>query len=235
MNRRIWELDAARGLALIGMLAVHLLYDLSDMFGLISFRLPEWYYVIKDNFGAVFLVISGISATLGKHPVKRGMQVFACGMLCTAVTFGMYRLGFADSSILIWFGVLHCLGICMLLWSQLQRLPGWALILMGILLAAVGIYLQRCVLETSWVWIPLGIAPWWFASSDYFPLLPNLGFFLLGAAAGRVLYRQKQSRLPKLRSPRALCALGRWSLPVYLLHQPVLVALIYGISYLIKE
>ena len=180
MKKRIWELDAARGLALLGMLVIHFLYDLVDLWQVFSWQEPGWYCFIKNNCGFIFLVISGISVTLGSNCLRRGAQVFACGMLCTAVTAGMYLLGLADRGILIYFGVLHCLGVCMLLWHWLRRLPGWSVALLGLVLILAGLILGRLYLDVSWVWLPLGLCPWWLSSSDYFPLLPNLGFFLLG-------------------------------------------------------
>ena len=235
MKQRIWELDAARGLALLGMLIVHFVYDLTDLFQVISWQEPDWYLFIKNNCGFIFLVISGISATLGRQPLRRGAQVFACGLLCTAVTAGMYRLGLADGSILIYFGVLHCLGVCMMLWHWLRRLPGWCVAGLGLLLTAAGLVLGQLSLDVRWVWIPLWLCPAWFCSSDYFPLLPNLGFFLLGAELGRLLYREKKTRLPGVDPQwpplRLLQAMGRHSLWIYLLHQPVLA----GVSMLIAR
>ena len=221
MKNRIWELDAARGLALLGMLIIHFVYDLVDLWGVFSWQEPEWYLFIKNNCGFVFLVISGISATLGSGRMGRGGLVFACGLLCTAVTAGMYLLGLADRGIIIWFGALHCLGVCMVLWHWLRRLPSWSLALLGLVLTAAG----------------LGICPDGFISSDYFPLLPNLGFFLLGALLGRTLYREKRTRFPGV-SPdlppiRLLRAMGRHSLTIYLLHQPVLAGVTMVINWMI--
>ena len=224
MKKRIWELDAARGLALIGMLVVHFLYDLTDLTGVLIWQEPGWFLFMKNRCGAVFLVISGISATLGSHSLRRGCQVLACGLLCTAVTYGMYALGFADQSIVIYFGVLHCLGICMVLWHWLKRLNNRLLLGLGIVLALAGLYVETLYFDVSGWLIPLGLCPEWFESSDYFPLLPNLGFFLVGAWIGRQVYKDKQTRFPGVNEKyyRPLCALGRSSLWVYLLHQPVL-------------
>lgn len=226
MKNRIWELDAARGLALLGMLIIHFVYDLVELFGVFAWQEPGWYLFIKNNCGFIFLVISGISATLGSRCLRRGIQVFACGLLCTAVTVGMYLLDLADESIVIYFGVLHCLGVCMILWHWLRRLPNWSITLLGAALTGLGLVLGQLYLDVHWALIPLGLCPAWFRSSDFFPLLPNLGFFLLGASVGRVLYRERRTRFPggiSQRQPvRLLCAMGRQSLLIYLLHQPVL-------------
>lgn len=227
MTKRIWELDALRGLCVLGMVVVHLMYDLR-MLGWIDghrllFFLLEW-------GGILFLVISGICVTLGRRHLRRGILVFLGGMLCTAVTAGMYLLGMAGKGMIIYFGVLHCLGICMLLWQLFSRFPVWGLALSGMVLIAVGlVFLQEYTVDFPWL-VPLGFTFPGFASSDYFPLIPNLGYFLLGAAAGRVLYRSKKTLLPRV-NPKALpvsflCLCGRHSLWIYLLHQPVITGLL---------
>lgn len=222
MKRRIWELDALRGLALLGMIVIHLIYDLVDLFGVWHWQMPVWYLLFKNNYGAIFLLISGISATLGSHPVKRGLQVFLCGFLCTAATVGMFLLGAAGKDIIIYIGVLQCLGLCMMLWPLFRRLPQWGLVGLGLLMAAAGLYLRTKAFPFPWL-MPLGFAPYGFASSDYFPLLPNLGYFLLGAALGKKVYGDKQSRFLTARFP-FLQWCGRNSLLIYLLHQPILAA-----------
>lgn len=235
MKKRIWELDAFRGLCIIGVVIVHLVYDLVDLYGIIKWDYPAWFAFIRDWGGTLFLVLSGICVTLGSHSIRRGLIVFFSGMLCTAVTYGMYRMGFGKS-ILIYFGVLHCLGVCMLLWPTYRNMPWWALLLHGIVLSALGLYLNELIrsgdLVTSDRWLmPLGLYWRGFASSDYFPLLPNLGYFLVGAALGRTLYKSRTSLLPKVNVNnsilRALRYCGRHSLWIYLLHQPVISGLCY--------
>ena len=68
MNKRIWELDAARGLALIGMILIHFVFDLTELTGILTWQEPGWFLFLKNHGGALFLVISGISATLAKVP-----------------------------------------------------------------------------------------------------------------------------------------------------------------------
>ena len=237
MKKRIWELDAFRGICIIGVVIVHLIFDLVDLYGIVKWEYPAWFAFIKDWGGILFILLSGICATLGSHSVRRGLVVFACGMICTAVTWYMTKLDF-DPSIMIYFGVLHCLGTCMILWATYKNMPWWALLLHGAVLAALGLYLDKLLMAyeltvTNRCLMPLGLYWRGFASSDYFPLLPNLGFFLIGAALGKTLYKRKASLLPKVneKNPilRALRFCGKQSLWIYLLHQPVL----NGICYLI--
>lgn len=225
MKQRIWELDAFRGLCILGVMIVHFVYDLVDLYGLVHWEYPTWFSFVKNWGGVLFLLLSGICVTLGSRSARRGLIVFAAGMVISAVTYGMYRFGFAHKSITIYFGVLHCLGICMLLWVCFKKLPWWALAVIGCAIIGTGLHFRELTVDTPWLF-PLGLATSDFASSDYFPLLPYLGFFLLGAALGRTVYAKKQTLLPKANSQnlilRFLQWCGRQSLLIYLLHQPVL-------------
>ena len=221
MTKRFWELDALRGICILGMVGIHLLYDL-------GVTLPFPIQLMQDWGGCVFLLLSGICVTLGHHPIRRGLVVLGCGLLCTLVTWTMYALDLAPSHMIIWFGVLHCLGLCMLLWPLFQKQGSRILLLLAGIFLALGFYFETLLLPIRFL-IPLGLQFPGFASGDYFPMLPNLGFFLLGAIAGRRLYAKKQSLFPQLRGNRFLCFCGKHSLMIYLLHQPIL----YGILWLI--
>ena len=224
MKKRIWELDALRGLCILCVVLIHLMYDLTDLYGLIHFEYPAIYLFIQQWGGVLFLLISGICVTLGSHCIRRGILVFLCGLVITAVTAGMYFLGMADKSVIIYFGVLHCLGICMLLWPLFRKLPNWVLTAIGAVLAAAGLWLNQVHLSHNWL-IPFGLVSPHFASADYFPLLPHFGFFLLGAFLGKTLYRKQQTLFPKVNPDilpiRFLKLCGKHSLWIYLLHQPI--------------
>ena len=225
MKQRIWELDAFRGICILGMVVVHFIYDLVELYGILDWNYPAVFSFVKDWGGVLFLLLSGVCATLGSRSIRRGLIVFACGLVCTAVTAGMYLLDLAGKYIIIWFGVLHCLGLCMILWAGFKKLPTWALALLGAAIIAAGFAMDGIRVEATWLF-PLGLTYRGFSSSDYFPLLPNLGFFLLGAVMGRTLYREKETLLPKINANgkvlRFLGFCGRQSLFIYLLHQPVL-------------
>ncbi len=225
MKKRIWELDAFRGLCILGVIAVHFVYDLTELYRIIDWQYPAWFSFVKTWGGVLFVLLSGICATLGRRSVRRGLTVLLAGMVITAVTFVMSKMGFGEG-IRIWFGVLHCLGTCMVLWALFQKCPTWLLALLGLAMVAAGLYLRGVVLvDFPWL-IPLGFVPPKFYTSDYFPLLPNLGFFLLGAVLGRTVYRHRETLLPMVRESNLLVRFfsfcGRQSLLIYLLHQPVL-------------
>ena len=238
MKNRIWELDAFRGLCVLGMVAVHLVFDLVVMYRLLPITLPPLFNFIQLWGGVLFFVISGISATLGSRSFRRGLTVLAAGGAVSAVTLGMYLLNFADKSILIYFGVLHCLGSCMVLWCLLKKVPSTLLVPAAVLMIAAGLYLLQIIpVDHPWL-IWLGFLYPGFSSADYFPLLPHLGFFLLGAVLGRLLYRNKQSLFPNVDPQkgfiRFLTGCGRLSLPIYLLHQPVIAVLVWIFALLLR-
>ena len=224
---RIWELDALRGVCILCVIVVHFLFDLS-FFGGLSLTLPAWYVFLQEYGGAIFVVLSGVCVTLGSKSVRRGLIVFSCGMLITAVTYGMYRLGMSGMDVVVKFGVLHLLGVCMLVYPAFKKLPPAALALLGLAIAITGYAIRGVVVPQRWLF-PLGLTYEGFTSSDYFPLFPQLGYFLIGAAIGKTAYREKRTFLPgafqQTGIARFFCWCGRQSLFIYLLHQPI----VYGL------
>lgn len=234
MKKRIWELDALRGLNLLWMLVIHFVFDITYLFPMIRWGEPVWYMLLVRLCGILFVLISGICVTLGKHSARRGLTVLGCGMIITAVTVALALTGLCDESIIIYFGVLHCLGLCMLLWPLASKCPGWALFLFGTVLFVLGKHLDTLTVDTYWL-VPLGLLPRDFVSSDYFPLVEHFGIFLWGAGLGRCLYRRKESLLPEVKqifSIRFLCLCGRQSLLIYILHQPVLALIAAGLYFI---
>lgn len=226
MKKRIWELDFLRGVLLWGMIGIHLIYDLVDLYGVVDWQLPAVYLLFKNRFGISFVVLSGLCATLGRNSVRRGLKVFACGMVCTLATYLMVWAGMAGRGLLIYFGVLHCLGVCMVLWTLFRKLPTPVLLVLGLAMVISGEMLRDQAFTWATYTFPLGFVPYGFVSSDFFPLLPNLGYFLLGAVLGRVVYRQKQTLLPKVNPEGAVIRFFRFcgthSLLIYMVHQPLL-------------
>lgn len=228
---RIWELDALRGFAVLCVVVLHFLYDLQALMGIPIVENPVVYAIMQYG-GILFVVLSGLCATLGRRSFRRGVLVFGCGMGITLVTVVMVKLGMAHESVIIWFGVLHLLGACMMIWPVCKKLPVWVLAVLGVIFVVLGFRFDAMRVESPWfIW--LGLRYQGFATSDYFPLFPHLGWFLLGAVLGRTAYRSKTTLLPKFPAEAAPVRFFRWcgthSLWIYLIHQPV----IYGILALI--
>ena len=231
MNKRIWEVDALRGAMIWDVVFIHLCFDLQYFLGIDIIKNPVLQYC-ADHYGVLFVILSGLSVTLGTRSVRRGVQVLCGGLLITAVTAGMFLMNMADKFLIIYFGVLHLLGVCMLLWPIFRKLPFRVLALLGAAFVALGLWLQGIRVDT-WAFVPLGLMPRGFTSADYFPLFPHLGWFLLGASLGKCLYKEKRTLLPWKGAQWGIIRFfrfcGRHSIWIYLLHQPVL----YGIILLI--
>lgn len=232
---RIWELDALRGICILGMMVVHFVFDLNEFAGL-GLTMPGWFNFCQRYGHILFILISGICAALASRSFRRGVIVFCAGLLVTGVTLFMVCVLKFNRSLSIYFGILHLLGICMMLFPLFKKLPVWALAVLGAGFVALGVWLAA--LEPVAVSFPsapglllgaIGIRPAGFYSGDYFPIFPNLGWFLLGAVLGRTAYRRRESLLPKVNADFFLLRFfrfcGRHSLWIYLLHQPVLAGL----------
>ena len=233
---RIWELDAFRGFCILCVIFVHAVFDLRYFAGLPVLEYPLFQFIM-DYGGILFVMLSGICVTLGSRSVKRGAIVLCCGLLITAVTEGMIALGMADASVRIQFGVLHLLGVCMLLYPLYRRLPTVAIALLGAAIVMLGYWFETFRVDATWLF-PLGLRAHGFSAGDYFPLFPHLGWFMIGTVLGRTLYRSRQTLLPKVPANAApirfLCACGRHSLWIYLIHQPVVYGILMILMPLIK-
>ncbi len=232
-KERIWELDALRGVCILAMIVIHLFFDLSE-FGGMEFSLPSWFIFLRTYGHVLFVLISGICVTLASRSFQRGVTVFGAGLLVTYVTMFMDQI-LGMGNLRIWFGILHMLGICMMVYPLFKKLPFWALALLGAVFVALGFWMEGVRVSVDFLF-PLGLRSGnVYTGSDYFPVFPGLGWFLLGAAIGKTAYRKKESLLPRVNADAAplrffrFC--GRNSLVLYLLHQPILtisVLLIFG-------
>lgn len=230
VKNRIQLLDAIRGFCIILMVAYHCGYDLV-LFGLI----PHWVLYnallnfLQPFFAGVFIVIAGISSKFSRGNIKRGLLVLAAACLVTAVTWLM------GSTVL--FGILHFLGSAMVLYGLIGRwtdkLPDTAApFLFAALFILTKLLLGRTYdIEHLW-WLGI-IPPGGVSSSDFFPIFPWLFAFLFGTWTGRMVFER---RLPDwfytARVP-VLPWIGRHSLIIYLLHQPVLYSVVWLIAYIL--
>lgn len=226
MQRRHLELDLLRSLAVILMIAYHGAYDLEHFFGIPVLSSIGIWDVVWARFTLVlFLLIVGATFSVTwersghrcRKYVMRGMELFACAMLVTLVTY------IADPASYVRFGVLHMIAIAILLLPFLAPLREWSAVLgLGI----IGISFLLPDSAHTWMLLPWGIPPADWYTVDYVPLIPWLGVPCMGYAVGYAVYIRKGffrewafSRFWKF-----LGFPGRYALPLYLIHQPVLVS-----------
>ena len=233
-TQRIWEIDFLRGVAIILMVCYHLLFDLGEFVGIERFLgwstdLTKTAWIVAQFFFAVlFVVLSGISGTLSRNNVRRGLRLLAVSILVSAATF------IFDPASTVYFGILQCLAVSMLLYGAAFQKAGpvacaaWGAVVIG-LSAALPAAKQALAVRSDWL-MPFGITSPSFSAFDYFPLIPWLGIFLIGAALGKSVYAAKRSLLP-WRLPRTFVNFaGRHSLLIYIVHQPVIMGVIYALG-----
>lgn len=228
--RRIWEIDAVRGFLILCVIISHTLFFSSYFLGL--FIIPTWIEYVMQYGGALFVILSGLSSTLGTHSFRRGLIVFAGGMILTLGSYVGVLLGWLTDDMIIRFGVLHLLGFCMMIAPILKKLPNAVLCVFAVALIIFGCWLEsQPPLVESPILFPLGLRNASFTSGDYFPIAPHLGWFCLGIVLGRLLYANKSTRLPSVSQENLLvrffCFCGRNSLYIFVLHLPIVGAVMY--------
>ncbi len=240
INKRFWEIDVLRGLAIIMMISYHLIFDLA-YFGIYPMNVSTgFWWIFARTTAFTFLFLVGVSLTLshtraeklgGNHSknlfakyLKRGVKIFSLGLLITLATWLFIPQDF------IVFGVLHFIGLAIILEYPFLNKKELNLIL-GIIFIMLGFVLTFFTVNIPWfLW--LGLKPPGFITVDYFPLLPWLGVVSIGLFVGNILYRdyKRRFKLPDLSHNilvRIFSFLGRHSLLIYLIHQPILIIILY--------
>lgn len=222
-DKRIWEIDLTRGLAIILMIAFHIVVDLKDFYSVeVDYLSGFWYY--EGKLAAIlFILTAGISSTFSRNNLKRGLIIFGWGMVLTLATY-VYKPEFY-----IVFGILHFLGLSMLLYYFIRMLESKYIFIFGTVVTILGSIFLKVNVEESYLF-PIGLTNEAFGSMDYYPLFPWLGIFMFGVLIGRALYSGKKSLFPLAPKPGLINYMGRYSLLIYLIHQPLLLGLMYLVS-----
>lgn len=242
--KRYAGLDCLRGLNLISMILYHGTWDLVYMFGMDW----NWFrsnpaYFWQQSICWLFILLSGFCWNFGRKKWKRGLTVFLAGLLVTVVT----KVFMPDSVII--FGVLTLLGSCMLLMIPVSKwLSRWndiAGVVVSFALFVITRNVNRGYLGfEGWNLIPLpeewyandittyfGFMKPGFFSTDYFSIVPWFFLFVTGYFLYGIFMENNLLDKTEGSKCRWLEWMGRHSLWIYMLHQPV----IYGILYLIRK
>lgn len=228
LRLRFDRLDALRGAAIVWMAAFHFCFDL-DHFRFIQqdfYDSPVW-TVQRACIVSLFLFCAGVSQAVALDAGqgwarfwRRWAQVVACALAVSVGSFVMFPLSF------ITFGVLHCIALLLIVLRLTAGAGPW-LWPLGAVAVALPRGVQHEWFDTRWTnWI--GLVTDKPITEDYVPLLPWLGVAWWGLAAGQWLLANRRHWLTGAipSAARPLAVLGRWSLSVYMVHQPVLIGLV---------
>lgn len=230
LTNRYGAIDAFRGFSVLNMIAYHAIWDLVYIFGF-NWR---WYsseaaYVWQQCICQTFIILSGFCATLGKHRLKRGATVLLCGCMISVIT------SVAVPQDRVIFGILTLIGSCMLLIIPLEKLLKKVNPYLGMVISIalfviirninegyICFYKLPQILYSNKITAYFGFPPSGFNSADYFSLFPWVFLFISGYFLYCVL--ENKNLLCKLKQSRIgmLEWVGRHSLIIYLLHQPII-------------
>ncbi len=227
-QRMLW-IDVARTVAILLMVLYHLVFDLQYWYGWSIDVTQGTWFLVGRSAAVLFLILVGVSFVVSARrrtprqiqwrAFQRSAVILSWAVAITVATYGV------DSDTYIRFGILHCIGVSILLLLPLYRLGMWNMSLGILWLAGTPLFMGTANNEFL---LPLGRIPLGFVTLDYYPLFPWAGLVVLGAGLGALLLNFHK---PIQRSPHALVHIltfpGRHALAIYLVHQPVLLGFLW--------
>ena len=230
-------LDVARGVAIVAMVIYHFSFDLA-MFGLIdgrapvSFPLREFARLIATSF--LFLV--GIGLVIGHGTgirwasFWRRFAVIAGAAGCITAGTWIAALYTGVDTFLIYFGILHMIAVGSLAALPLVAAPWWLAALAALAVAWIGLGTDLSIGSSAWLWWT-GLTDVRAQSFDFVPFFPAFAAVAAGVAAAKLFGLGRPAPAtparPATAFSRALAWAGRRSLPIYIVHQPILIGLLW--------
>ncbi len=222
-----------RGLAVLAMIVYHMAFDLSVYYGYefeITTGVPAHFARLTAS---VFLMLIGICFVISWERtlpecrqlkyMKRALVIFSGAMIVSVVTW------LVDPATFVVFGILHLIAVATAFQYGMASLKQWNL-LIGISVMSLAFVMPETSITTPLL-LPLGIMPQGFISVDYYPLIPWLGPIFIGMGLGHIFYvperRNSLSLFDAYSWPQWLLWTGRQSLPIYFLHQPVILLILW--------
>ena len=232
---RIGMLDTARGVALIAMATYHFAWDL-EFFRYIEAGTTAfgWWKMYARGIASSFLFLVGFSLVFAHTPAIRWRTFLVrLAMAAGAALAITVATAYAMPDGMIFFGILHSIAAGSLVGLLFLRLPPIVTLLAAAAALAAPWFLRSSLFDTPLLWW-VGLSETIPRSNDYVPLLPWLGPVLIGIATANIA--RTSGLLARLASGphrNPLAWIGRHSLAFYLIHQPVLLGIVYVASLVI--
>lgn len=224
-DKRIWEIDFLRAFSIITMILFHIAYDINEFTGIkINVDSGFWFWLGKSS-ALTFILLSGISSGFSRNSLKRGIKVFSLGMVLTAVTYAAVRQEYVR------FGILHFLGICMIIYPALTRIPDPLLLILIYISFTAGFIFEKINSPILFL-MPFGIVNTDFYTIDYYPLFPYISFFIIGILYYKKFYKKHRSIFKFEIRSRYIEKISRYSIYIYMLQQPVILLIIFTVKLL---
>ena len=226
-HERIAFFDSLRGFTILSMIGFHASYDAAYLYG---FSLP-WFTdpliqsIWRGSISWVFLLLAGWMTTFSRNNLKRGCVYAAAAF----VVFIATSIAGVDTAVT--FGILFCMAASTLLAAALkpvlEHIPSPAGLIGALALFALTYTVPQtryAVSGLSWLGFPSPT----FTSGDYYPLIPFFFMYAAGIFSARWFSERHTAGYPAWMVNAHVPVLeqvGKLSLPIYLIHQPVLIVL----------
>ncbi len=230
-HTRNQTIDLIRGIDIIFMVLFNYSVTLR-YFGLLDIKPDLYYNSLPMIIASIFIFLSGNAAYVSFENNKEnfGRRYFARGgkLLIFAAFITLFTSIFVPDGT-VYFGILHFFAISSFLVPVFIKYARLNLIA-GVLIILAGFLLQTTKVDFPYL-LWLGFMPQYFTTFDYFPLMPWLGVLLLGIYSGKSVIEKTGHITFRHKLANVFIFLGRNSLTVYLIHQPLLVALLMLLGY----
>jgi len=215
------------------MVGHHALYNLVFFYNIhVPFLHSRLFFVLQFIFSGLFIFVAGLCCRFSHSNLKRGAIALSIGLAISAVTI----ITIPHNA--IYFGILHFLGSSMIIYGLLKGIfeklnDMLVIITFFVLFIAISRFMPTST-DLSPYLFPIGLYSNTFRSSDYYPIFPHIFLFFAGTGFGGIV---KDNKLPKwfyeIKIP-FFPVVGRNSLAIYVIHQPILIAVFWLISHAIQ-
>ncbi|QFU07243.1 hypothetical protein PARPLA_01236 [Rhodobacteraceae bacterium THAF1] len=227
---RLDIVDVVRGIAIAGVVLFHLVWDLAFL-GVIppGISVHPFWLLFGRLLAGTFMVLVGVSlvlATAGGFRrqafLRRLVVLIVAAVIISVVTRVIFPQNF------VYFGILHAIAVASVVGVLVSRLSTSVIVGLGFATYALGFLWTSETFDPRWLaWT--GFAAYPPPSNDFVPFFPWIGLTLFGIAGTRIAFARNlilYARPLHGHTARSLAWLGRHSLTVYLIHQPILLGLL---------